>query len=179
MQSGKVWFAVTRVLPVVECCPLMSPSSARRRYDSLEQEAYLNLWRTYDCLKALEDDLFAPVGISPQQYNALRLLKAATPGTLTVQGLGGRLITRAPDMTRMLDRLERRGWIRRERRLDNRRVIDVAITDAGLELLEQLSDGVRDCHRRQLGHLTPDQLSQLVALLTAARSAHEPPDDAG
>jgi DNA-binding MarR family transcriptional regulator len=152
----------------------MTASSPRRRFDSLEQEAYLNLWRTYDCLKALEDELFAPVGISPQQYNALRLLKAATPGTLTVQGLGSRLITRAPDMTRMLDRLERRGWIRRQRRADNRRVIDVAITDSGLALLDQLSDGVRDCHRRQLGHLAPKELEQLVKLLEQARSVHEP-----
>ncbi|MDZ4686847.1 MAG: MarR family transcriptional regulator, partial [Planctomycetaceae bacterium] len=75
----------------------MAHSTERRRFDSLEQEAYLNLWRTYDSLKSLEDELFAPIGISPQQYNALRLLKAALPGTLTVQGLGGRLISRAPD----------------------------------------------------------------------------------
>lgn len=150
-------------------------ASTRRRFDSLEQEAYLNLWQTYDGLKSLEDELFAPVGLSPQQYNALRLLKAAAPGTLTVQGLGGRLITRAPDMTRMLDRLERRGWIRRVRRTDNRRVIDVAITDAGLSLLEQLSAGVRDCHRRQLGHLPRERLELLIELLKEARAAHELP----
>jgi MarR family transcriptional regulator, organic hydroperoxide resistance regulator len=77
-------------------------------------------------------------------------------------------------MTRMLDRLERRGWIRRQRRTDNRRVIDVAITEAGLALLEQLADEVRDCHRRQLGHLTAKELSQLITLREQARSVHEP-----
>lgn len=143
--------------------------SSRRRYDSLEQEAYLNLWRTYDRLKAIEEEVFAPVGLSAQQYNALRLLKAAAPGTLTVQGIGSRLISRAPDMTRLLDRLEDRGWIRRERRADNRRVVDVAITPAGVELLSQLATAVRECHRRQLGHLSAEQLRQLIALLTEAR----------
>jgi len=147
--------------------------SSRRRYDSLEQEAYLNLWRTYDRLKAIEEEVFAPVGLSAQQYNALRLLKAAAPGTLTVQGIGSRLISRAPDMTRLLDRLEDRGWIRRQRRADNRRVVDVAITPAGVELLSQLANAVRECHRRQLGHLSADQLRQLIALLTDARAAHE------
>ena len=147
--------------------------SSRRRYDSLEQEAYLNLWRTYDRLKAIEEEVFAPVGLSAQQYNTLRLLKAAAPGTLTVQGIGSRLISRAPDMTRLLDRLEDRGWIRRERRADNRRVVDVAITPAGVELLSQLATAVRECHRRQLGHLSAEQLRQFIALLTEARSAHE------
>ncbi|MDZ4683864.1 MAG: MarR family transcriptional regulator, partial [Planctomycetaceae bacterium] len=72
------------------------------------------------------------------------------------------------------DRLEDRGWIRRQRRADNRRVVDVAISENGLALLKQLGPGVRDCHHRQLGHLAPQQLQQLVALLEQARSALEP-----
>ena len=83
------------------------------RFDSLYQQAYLNLWRTYDRLKAIEDDLFARSDLSAQQYNALRLLQAAHPGTIPTLTLGARLISRAPDMTRMLDRLEDRGLVRR------------------------------------------------------------------
>lgn len=144
-----------------------------RRFDSNAQEAYLNLWRTYDRLKAFEEELFAAVGISAQQYNTLRLLQAVSPGSLTVQGIGAKLISRAPDMTRLLDRLEHRGWITRLRREENRRVVDVSITAAGLHLLKQLADQVVTCHERQLGHLTPEELRLLSDLLAKARAPHE------
>ena len=147
-----------------------SQRRASRRFDSVEQEAYLHLWRTYDRLKALEDELFEPFKLSAQQYNTLRLLRSAARETLTVQGLASRLISRAPDMTRLLDRLEERGFIARTRRESNRRIVDVSITDAGRELLDELAEPVRRCHARQLGHLTPDQLRHLIQLLSAART---------
>lgn len=152
------------------------PANTRRRFDSLEQEAYLNLWRTYDRLKVIEEELFATVGISPQQYNTLRLLRAAEPPGLTVQGIGDRLISRAPDMTRLLDRLDERGWITRTRRADNRRVVDVSITPAGRELLDELASRVRNCHAQQLGHLPPETLQTLIDVLAAARAPHEADD---
>ena len=89
------------------------------RFDSLQQEAYLNLWRTYDRLKVVEDELFVQFDLSAQQYNALRLLDAVHPGAMPTLALGQRLISRAPDMTRMLDRLEERGLVQRERRPEN------------------------------------------------------------
>ena len=149
------------------------PTRPRRRFDSPEQEAYLHLWRTYDRLRGLEDELFGRFGLSAQQYNALRLLRSVHPGTMPVLVMGSRLISRAPDMTRMLDRLELRGWVNRERRAENRRVVEVGITPAGTALLDELADAVRDCHQRQLGHLSPDQLRQLVELLKVARAPHE------
>lgn len=156
----------------------MSPSAPRqhRRYDTPEQEAYLNLWRTYDRLKLLEEELFNGYELSAQQYNALRLLRAAEPEGLTVQGIGCKLISRAPDMTRMLDRLEQRSWIVRTRRADNRRVVDVHITAAGVQLLDQLADPICNVHRRQLGHLSPAKLKMLVALLAEARQPLEDPE---
>lgn len=144
-----------------------------RVFDSPEQEVYLNLWRTYDRLRALEDELFGKHDLTAQQYNALRLLKAARPGSMPTLALAGRLISRAPDITRLVDRLEVRGLVQRERRADNRRVVELAITDAGLALLKQLARAVRECHQRQLGHLTPEQKAQLIALLGAARKPHE------
>lgn len=155
---------------------MQQPSGMRRRFDSLQQEAYLNLWRTYDRLKALEEEVFAPFGLSAQQYNALRLLRSVAPGSLTVQGLGAKLISRAPDMTRLLDRLEEGGWIARERRSENRRIVEVTITEAGHALLDKLSDLVRDCHERQLGHLSGEQLQLLIDALSAARAPLEPVD---
>jgi DNA-binding MarR family transcriptional regulator len=148
----------------------------RLRFDSLEQEVFLNLWRTYDRLRALEDELFALWDLTPQQYNALRLLRAERPVGLPTLALADRLVSRAPDITRMLDKLERRGLIARDRPADNRRVVRVAITAAGLVLLGEISGPLRDCHARQLGHLPAGQLRRLAALLRAARRPHEDPD---
>jgi len=154
-----------------------SPGSAetrRRKFDSLAQETYLSLWRTYDRLKAVEDELFEAQGLSAQQYNTLRLLEAVTPEAITVQKLADKLISRAPDMTRLLDRLETRGWIARVRPPENRRIVQVTLTDAGHALLTELTQAVQRCHEKQLGHLTVAQQKQLNQLLAAARAPHEP-----
>ncbi|MFO0917124.1 MAG: MarR family transcriptional regulator [Planctomycetaceae bacterium] len=149
------------------------PSVKRRRFDSLAQEVYLNLWRTYDRLKLLEDELFQPFGLSAQQYNTLRLLEFSAPAPITVQHLAEKLISRAPDMTRLLDRLEAGGWISRVRPANNRRVVEVSLTDAGQKLLCDLAEKVSACHERQLGHLSTAQQRELIQLLSAARKPHE------
>ena len=94
------------------------------------------------------------------------LLLALALGTLA---LAGRLVSRAPDITRMLDKLEERDLISRDRPAENRRVVRVGITAAGQDLLRELDVRVRACHARQLGHLSPADLRNLVALLRAAR----------
>jgi DNA-binding MarR family transcriptional regulator len=147
----------------------------RRHFDCPEQEVYLNLWRTYDRLRALEDELFAAHDLTAQQYNTLRLLRAEHPGSLPTMTLAAGLISRAPDITRLINRLELRGLVRREHRPDNRRVVQVAITDAGIELLRELARPVRECARRQLGHLDDAQQRQLIELLRAARAPHDDP----
>src|SRR3954470_1841415 len=103
-----------------------SPRRAGRpsRFDSPEQEVYLSLWRTYDRLRALEDELFARFELTAQQYNALRLLRSVHPGPLRTLALANRLVSRAPDITRLLDALERLGLVARERKADNRRVVE-------------------------------------------------------
>lgn len=144
-------------------------TSKTRHYDSPQQEAYLNLWKTYDKLKELEDNLFAEFDLSAQQYNALRVLRSVAPESISTSALGGMLVTRAPDMTRLLDKLERRGLIQRERREENRRIVLVAITPTGLDLLKQLAEPVKQCHEMQLGHLNEKELKQLTQLLAKAR----------
>jgi DNA-binding MarR family transcriptional regulator len=158
--------------------PPRRKAPAARRFDSPEQEAFLGLWRTYDRLRALEDELFAGHGLTAQQYNALRLLRAEHPGTLRTLDLASRLVSRAPDITRLLDRLAERGLVTRDRPADNRRVVRVGITAAGLGLLGKLREPVRRCHARQLGHLSRKQVRELVALLRAARLPHEGPESA-
>lgn len=153
-------------------------AAARRsaRFDSPEQEVFLNLWRTYDRLRALEDEVFARHGLTAQQYNALRLLRAAHPRPVPTLALAGRLVSRAPDITRLLDRLAERGLIDRTRPAENRRTVMVGISPAGIELLDALAVEVRDCHARQLGHLDAGEMSKLVMLLKKARGPHEPSD---
>ena len=142
-------------------------------FDSPEQEAFLNLWRTYDRLRAEEERLFSRHGITPQQYNALRLLRAVHPGTLPTLAIQTRLVSRAPDITRLLDKLARLGLVERQRHDANRRIVQVGITEAGLRLLDELDVPVRQCHSRQLGHMTARQLDTLVELLRTARRPHE------
>ncbi len=143
------------------------------KFDSLEQQVFLELWRSYDRLKAEEEKTFDRFEISSQQYNALRLLHAAEPESLRVSELGQRMVTRAPDMTRMLDKLESRGWIKRIRRDENRRAIEVSLTTKGRQLLERMSQPVLDCSKRQLGHLSRGRLQELISLLREVRQPHE------
>jgi DNA-binding MarR family transcriptional regulator len=154
---------------------MIAPKPARRsrRFDSLEQEVFLNLWRTYDRLRALEDELFARFDLTAQQYNALRLLRSAHPNHVPTLELAGRLVSRAPDITRLLDKLANRGLVERDRPADDRRVVRVRITEAGVALLGSLREPIRQCHARQLGHLSQKELKDLLVLLHSARSPHE------
>src|SRR5437868_7063378 len=143
------------------------------RFDSVEQEVFLNLWRTYDRLRALEDELFARYDLTPQQYNALRLLSGQHPAKIRTLDLAARLVSRAPDITRLLDKLEQRGLIERDRPADNRRTVYIGITAPGLALLQEIREPLRQCHARQLGHLSHKELTSLVDLLCRARRPHE------
>jgi DNA-binding MarR family transcriptional regulator len=144
-----------------------------RRFDSPQQEAFLNLWRTYDRLRLLEDELFARHGLTAQQYNALRLLRAAQPGKTPTLNLAARLVSRAPDITRLIDKLVARGLAERERPVGDRRAVHVGITAAGTEMLDSIAVEVRECHEKQLGHLSAGELATLVELLQKVRAPHE------
>src|SRR5438067_2743630 len=118
--------------------PHPRPGRTGRPFDSPEQEVFLSLWRTYDRLRVLEDELFGRFDLTPQQYNALRLLGSAHPDKVRTLDLAGRLVSKAPDITRLLDKLEQRGLVERDRPADNRRVVRVGITAAGRALLREL-----------------------------------------
>jgi DNA-binding MarR family transcriptional regulator len=145
-------------------------------FDSPSQRVFLHLWRTYDLLKAIEDECLAGFGVSAQQYNVLRLLRARHPRSVATMQLGRNMVSRGPDITRMLDRLSRRGWIQRNRPSDNRRRVDVGITAAGLALLDEIDRAIIPMHERQLGHLSDEEKEQLIALLRIVRRPHESSD---
>ncbi len=153
------------------------PTGRRARFDSLEQEVFLNVWRTYDRLRMLEDELFGQFDLTPQQYNVLRLLRAEHPEAVPTLTLAARLVSRAPDITRILDKLAERGLVSRERLADNRRVVRVLITESGLALLDKMAEPLRHCHTSQLGHMSAAELKELCSLLRDARGPHE--DQAG
>jgi DNA-binding MarR family transcriptional regulator len=160
---------------------LKSEIRKTKPFENLAQEVFLNLLKTADLLSAEFAELFKQHGISPTQYNVLRILRGAGAGCceggqldpaaegLACREIGQRMITRDPDMTRLLDRLEERGLITRERDKKDRRVITTRITDNGLALLRELDQPVLDLHDRQLGHLGAKKLNQLCDLLEAAR----------
>ena len=152
------------------------PEPRPARFDSPQQQVFLNLWRTYDRLRMFEDELLSQFQLNPQQYNVLRLLQAHRPQGLQTLQLAGRLVSKAPDITRMVDRLEERGLVERVRRSDNRRVVEVRITAAGSALIRRIAEPLQECHQRQLGHMRPEDLEQLCKLLREARQPHE--DDA-
>src|SRR5437868_4008888 len=119
-----------------------------------------------------------PGGVTPQKgAQAFQPAdpRCFSPEQLPTLALAGQLVSRAPDITRLLDRLFERGLIDRERPADDRRTVRIGITERGLALLAELADGVRRCHTLQLGHLDPDELRTLVDLLRRARRPHEPP----
>jgi len=144
------------------------------KFDSLEQEVYLNLWRAFDRLRNLEDEVFVPRGITSQQYNVLRLLALHHPQAVPTLTIGDKMISKAPDITRMLDKLETASLIQRTRPPENRRMVLINITLVGLKLLGEISVPLRQCHSKQLGHLSQSELEQLASLLRKVRKPHEP-----
>jgi DNA-binding MarR family transcriptional regulator len=131
---------------------------------------FLELLRTTDLLTRGLVPLLKAEDLSANQYNVLRILRGSPDG-LPCGEIASRMITRDPDITRLLDRLEKRGLISRCREAKDRRMVMARITPDGLKLLARLDDPVQEGHRRQLGHLGRERLRALTELLQAARSA--------
>jgi len=124
---------------------------------------------------AAEQCTRVPAGIAAQQYNALRILKSVRPGALSTSAVGARLVSRAADMTRLLDKLEEQGLVARKRCEENRRVVYVAITTAGVAVVGRLAADVKRLGKHQLGHLDRRTLRTLIEILSRAREPHEDP----
>jgi DNA-binding MarR family transcriptional regulator len=145
----------------------------RQPFDSPAEEVLLNLMRTADVLVRPFDELFKSAGLSSTQYNVLRILRGAGAQGLACGQIAARMITRDPDLTRLLDRLEAPGLVARERSGSDRRVVTARITPAGLELLERLDLPVRRLHEQQLAHMGHDDLHALSKLLENARNKEQ------
>ncbi len=146
----------------------MKRNSVNRRPGSREEAAFLDLVRTCDLLSRGLIQIFKTEDISATQYNVLRILRGSPEG-LPCGEIANRMITRDPDVTRLLDRMEKRGLISRSRDARDRRTVVGRITTEGLKLLDRLDEPIQEAHRRQLGHLERNRLGALAELLAAAR----------
>ncbi len=151
---------------------LQAEIKQQKPFPSLESEAYLNLIRTTESLRQGLESLLKESALSASQYNVLRIL-AGSPEGLPCSEIGNRMVNRDPDVTRLLDRLERRRLVTRSRHTQDRRVIITSITASGIELLQQLRQPMLDLQKRQLGHMSAANLRQLIDLLEQARSEPE------
>ena len=138
-------------------------------FASLEQEAMLSIERTAAVLGHAFTEALKPYGVTPTQYNVLRILRGAGEKGLCRNEVRNRLIAQVPDVTRLLDRLEEMKLVVRERDAADRRLVTARITREGLRLLERLDAPILEIHRRQLGHLGERNLRTLITLLASAR----------
>jgi len=129
-----------------------------------DQELYVVLQRVADRLLQDAQSLLKGHGLSPQQYNVLRILRGAQ-GRLNCTEIANRMINRDPDMTRLLDRMETKGWIERARDMHDRRAVLASITGVGLALLAELDEPVRERHQRQFAGLDEETKLRVMEAL--------------
>jgi DNA-binding MarR family transcriptional regulator len=139
----------------------------------LEDQLFVALLKASDSLASQADQLIKANGLTSAQYNVLRILRGAGPEGLPCNTIAERMISRDPDMTRLLDRMEKRDVISRERQKEDRRVVKARITDEGLKLLKKMDAPIRELHKSQFAHMTSARLKTLMDLLTEA-GAHVP-----
>jgi len=125
-----------------------------------------------DTLGAEAEQVIKTAGLTAAQYNVLRILRGAGGDGLACREIGERMISRDPDITRLLDRMEKRSLITRERQSDDRRVVKTSVTPEGLELLKTLDRPVSALHKRQFQGMAPAKLKILTAMLEEIRSRH-------
>jgi DNA-binding MarR family transcriptional regulator len=140
-------------------------------FPSPEEEVYLSLLRTVERLSQGVVETLRQADLTPTQYNALRILRGAGTEGASCTEISDRMITKDSDITRLLDRLEARGLISREREAKDRRRIQTHITEEGLRLISDLDGPVSEYHRRQLGFLGEKKIASLGKLLEEIRSS--------
>ncbi|HKI86461.1 MAG TPA: MarR family transcriptional regulator [Thermoanaerobaculia bacterium] len=151
--------------------PLQGELKQTVPFHSLSQEAAIGLLRTADWVRRKMAEALEPAGVTPQQYNVLRILRGAGEEPLPTLEIGSRMIEQAPGITRLLDRLEAKGLVERERCLEDRRRVLCRISKTGRELLASLDQRIAATEDATLAGLSEEQQQRLVELLDAIRAA--------
>ena len=136
----------------------------------LEEEAALNVVRTADAVMMAVGEVLKPHLLSATQYNVLRILRGAGEDGASCKDIGSRMVARDPDITRLMDRLEQRGLVTRDRAKEDRRVVTHRLTKAGVELVNELDRPIEAAHKRTMGHMKAEKLRELVGLLEEVRA---------
>jgi DNA-binding MarR family transcriptional regulator len=136
----------------------------------VQDRIFVALLQTADTLSQEAEQFLKTAGLTCTQYNVLRILRGAEPEGLPCRGIGDRMISHDPDMTRLLDRMEKRGLITRERQTDDRRVVKTRITPQALSLLKTLDQPIHELHKRQFRHMPATRLKILSRLLEEVRA---------
>jgi DNA-binding MarR family transcriptional regulator len=142
----------------------------RRPFESQEQEVVISLLRTNELFQYRFSRLYREYGLTQPQYNILRILRGEGRELPSLE-IAARMISVVPAITNLLDKLEKRGWVRRERCDSDRRVWHVRLTEDGSKLLDELDEPNLAMHERLVGHLTATERTQLLALLEKARAS--------
>jgi len=180
-RVGADWRSITNVLTIVVITIIYLPMVKRlkdelkqsRPFGSVEEEVLLGLARTADALERGLVQVFKGSSLTGTQYNVLRILRGAGASGLPCGEIADRMVTRDPDLTRLLDRLEKRHLVTRARDDADRRVVTTRITQSGLSLLDQLAEPLAEVQKRLLGHMAEERLRRLADLLDEARSTPE------
>jgi DNA-binding MarR family transcriptional regulator len=136
----------------------------------IEDRIFVALLKTADTLGQEAEQFLKSAGLTGAQYNVLRILRGAQPQGLPCRGIGENMISHDPDITRLLDRMEKRGLITRERQTDDRRVVKTRVTAQGLDILKTLDQPVHELHKRQFRHISATRLKTLAELLEEVRA---------
>jgi DNA-binding MarR family transcriptional regulator len=147
----------------------------RRPFSSVAEEGVVALVRTADLLRRALTRVVEPHGITLQQYNVLRILRGAGEEGLPTLEIAGRMVEHAPGVTRLLDRLQAKGLVRRQRSASDRRQIRCWIAPPGLSLLGGLDAAMQEGARGFMAPLAPSELDSFVHLLDTLRAGTEPP----
>jgi DNA-binding MarR family transcriptional regulator len=140
-------------------------------FKSVEEEAILSIARTAALVEHAGSEALKPFNLTITQYNVLRILRGAGSDGLCRNEVGQRLVTKVPDVTRLLDRMEASGLIVRQRGGADRRFVTTQITEKGLKLLEKIDRELPAIHGRQLGHVSQKRLKELISILEEVRGA--------
>lgn len=143
-----------------------------RPFDSQETEVYLNLIRTHEAVMRPANQFFREYGLTQTLYNVLRIIRGSGDQGVTCTQIGERILTRVPDVTRLVDRLTKVKLVRRVRNKDDRRVVELFLTAKGTALLEKMDMPLTNMHQKNVSHMNEGELSELTRLLTKMRQGN-------
>ncbi len=155
-----------------EMSPLQKEIRQSKPFRSRGQEVVVALIRTADLVRRVVGRVLEPYDITVQQYNVLRILRGAREQGLPTLEIGERMVEHAPGVTRLLDRLEVKGLVRRQRCPEDRRQVLCWLTPAGTELVERLDEPVDSADAEAVAMLAPEEQERLLQLLDAVRAGH-------